>query len=518
MRIDIITTYTQFEKLKINWNAVYERDPEAQFFLSWVWLSQVLRQHVDDWSILAVKVENGSSYYVAFFPLYLKTLWSKNKKVFCNEIHMLGRIFWADYTGFICHPDYEQSAIPELATQLQKMHWRTIYLKNISASDQRLDLFIAQFDKDKFFIKNCNNISSIEKNNLLICPYVNLPDDFDTYLTENMSTKTRQKLRRFMRKFEASNTLKISYSTPETYEQDLDILIHFWKKKWAQRKGKNIEELAKKYRKILRQGLLSGTVHLPILWQSNTPKGALASFVDWQKKRLLFFVAGRDELFNTPPPGLLLHAYNIRWAIKNGIKTYDFLRGNERYKYSYGVQENRIQYRILHTTSGVNLNNSLDPTSIKEVLLQTDKHQKSGDLILAETGYQQALHVFPHHITALRRYGKLLYQSKKLPEAEKIYQRLIDNEPKIAEHWGTLGKIQLALHEFTAAESSFRMAIKINTNKTINAYYYLVYTLYKQGLTTDAKTEFNTLLTLTPRNNREQKQQEAVRKQFQNQT
>ena len=45
MQIDIIDSYKAFAELETNWNAVYQKDPEAQFFLSWTWFSKVFLDH-----------------------------------------------------------------------------------------------------------------------------------------------------------------------------------------------------------------------------------------------------------------------------------------------------------------------------------------------------------------------------------------------------------------------------------------------------------------------------------------
>ena len=101
---------------------------------------------------------------------------------------------------------------------------------------------------------------------------------------------------------------------------------------WCWLKGSDTERLAAKYGMIVTRGLDEDMVMMPVLWHGDTPVGVLASFVDWHKSRLLFFVSGRDEQFRDLPVGLLLHAHNIRWAIENGIETYDLLRGNEPYR------------------------------------------------------------------------------------------------------------------------------------------------------------------------------------------
>jgi hypothetical protein len=68
---------------------------------------------------------------------------------------------------------------------------------------------------------------------------------------------------------------------------------------------------------------------------------------------LLFYIGSRDETFDDLPPGFVLHAYSIRHAIENGFTTYDFLCGNEPYKYSFGAQDHHTRCIVLSTRSGV---------------------------------------------------------------------------------------------------------------------------------------------------------------------
>jgi CelD/BcsL family acetyltransferase involved in cellulose biosynthesis len=314
MRIEVIDTFDKFENARPSWDAVYNADPDAQFFLSWQWFSQLFSRRPKSIYILAVVASEKPEDYTAFFPLRLTTRFSQSRKKEVNEIYMGGN-FWADYTGFICDPHYECSAIPALAAHLKKMNWTRLQLENIHASAHRIDLFTTQFAS---------------------------PSSFDDYLQDHLSTKTRQKIRRFMRKLDASDEFCIVESTLETRQRDLDALADLWKTKWLARKGKKVDILAKKYRRIVEQGLENGNLYMPLLLHNKRPVAILASFVDRQKKCVLFFVTGRDQSWNTLPSGLLLHAHSIRWAIEQGMKTYDLLRGNEPYKYSLGAKEKSI--------------------------------------------------------------------------------------------------------------------------------------------------------------------------------
>jgi CelD/BcsL family acetyltransferase involved in cellulose biosynthesis len=65
--------------------------------------------------------------------------------------------------------------------------------------------------------------------------------------------------------------------------------------------------------------------------------------IDERKAVMHFCIVGRDESFNDPSPGLVLHAHSIRMAIARGIRTYDFMRGNEPYKYSFGACDRQVR-------------------------------------------------------------------------------------------------------------------------------------------------------------------------------
>ncbi|MFM6397152.1 MAG: GNAT family N-acetyltransferase, partial [Planktothrix sp.] len=106
MKIDIIDDLQTFNQVRENWDFVYEADPHANFFLSWVWLVGWLQMVAESWLILAVKPEAKDSSYVAFFPLKL-ILEQQDDGSFYTQLYMAGNSI-ADYTGFLSLPAYEQ--------------------------------------------------------------------------------------------------------------------------------------------------------------------------------------------------------------------------------------------------------------------------------------------------------------------------------------------------------------------------------------------------------------------------
>ena len=106
-------------------------------------------------------------------------------------------------------------------------------------------------------------------------------------------------------------------------------------------------------RMTLRHGLRGrATLFLPVLWQGERRRRR-ARHPDRraQEDPTLFWIARpRRERSTGPPAGLVLHA--LRHPARHratALATYDFLRGNEPYKYSFGCEERRIKSLFLTT-------------------------------------------------------------------------------------------------------------------------------------------------------------------------
>jgi CelD/BcsL family acetyltransferase involved in cellulose biosynthesis len=342
--VDIINNIQDLENLKRHWEAVYNADPEAHFFMSWTWLSGWLR-NASNWFILSARPNTSqSSTPVAFFPLRLRRNETRTGDVFKEVAMACNRV--ADYTGFICLPEYQDSAILGFASFIKQLDWDSLHLENILASDKRTQLFLKHYLPDEFDLRQRKLVNKNHGVDNYVCPYVDLPVNWEEYVS-NLGANTRSKIRRFLKRVDHPGEFRVTYADRNTIDDDLDILFGFWASKWAERKGKRLDSILKLQRRMLMHCFESGTLFLPVLWKQNTPLGALASLVDEKHKSLLFYIGGRDETVSSPPPGFVLHAHSIRYAINNGFRTYDFLRGNEPYKYLFGPKERSIRYIIV---------------------------------------------------------------------------------------------------------------------------------------------------------------------------
>jgi tetratricopeptide (TPR) repeat protein len=168
-----------------------------------------------------------------------------------------------------------------------------------------------------------------------------------------------------------------------------------------------------------------------------------------RKRTFSFYMTGRDETFEGPPAGVLLHAYSIRHAIERGFVEYDFLRGNEPYKYSFGCKERQIYSIVLETRSGKNLGGGIDPRCVPDLLARATELHRKGKSAEAEIGYRRILEVQPKHADALHRLGQLLAAKGDFVAAKRLFRILTTIRPDAAKAWQCLGQVceSLGQHE-----------------------------------------------------------------------
>jgi len=441
VRVDLIEGRQAIAALREPWLKVYRADPEANYFLSFDWLYGTPRGAGRNGMVLAARSHGAGEGddYVAFLPIRLNT--ERDGGVFHNELNLCGN-FNSDYTGFLCVPGFEGEALPALAASLGRLQWRRLRMLNIAASDQRTRLFMKGFSSNLVELKHLSTRNPDGTENG-ICPYATLGDDWDDFLTQKLSSNTRQKIRRFLRQVEGSENYHVSHATEETFERDLEILLRLWSERWAENKGKRLGAIQSSLRRMLRHALETGTLFMPVLWHEDRVICTLAILVDPEKRAYNFYIGARDSTFKGPPAGLVLHSYAIRHAISKGITRYDFLRGNEPYKYTFCSDEGRIRSLLISTKSGRNLGETLDRRCLHHVRRRATEFHRSGDLTAARDAYTQVLEADPGDTGALYMQGILAARLGDSTSACRAFATCLEHTPASLKTWVRLGRTLL---------------------------------------------------------------------------
>lgn len=377
LELDVIRDWAEFEVLKAPWQALERRDPEYSVFLSWAWLAEAFRANPGRWRVV---VAHRDDRLLGVLPLKTRVHWSGSRQRFETEFEAGGRLIWSEYTGFLCDPDHAETVLPHLARRVQHMPWARMSLRYVMP-EQRAAAFLAAFPENRYSARwRDYRINRGETDNLL-CPQVALPNDYETWLDALPSRNTRQKIRRFARRYLDSGEIRVTTaSTAGGIARDLDHLIRLWLAKWREQKGDDsAQRAANNYREMLGAARRLGLLHLPVLWRDDRPLGVLAHVLDPSMGRVHFIAAGRDTTTEAPYVGLLLHSESIRWAIEMGYRTYDFGHGNEPYKYSFGASDRQVGYFTLRRRSADRTAPRFDPLCIGPALRRAETMAKSGD-------------------------------------------------------------------------------------------------------------------------------------------
>ncbi len=428
MKIDLLWRQKDLLELKENWDALYERDPEARYFLSWPFLSRYLRRFDGSWFVLAARPDPGKSAYAALLPLRFRAKMTVKTGRFYNEIHM-GGSYAADYTGILSAPEFADRAAVAFARHLKTMHWAKLHLENLRMSEERLASFLGELQDEKLSLRTLKRVNPADNVDNCVCLAAELAESWELFLERNLSSNTRQKMRRFLRRVENSDDFRITHADASTIERDVEILLRFWNIRWSSRK-ENPAAILRNERRLFQETWESGSLILPILWHLDQPVCALALLADPVKRAMLFYMAGRDETEHDIPSGLVLHGYCIRRAIEQGYRTYDFLRGNEPYKYSFGTKESAIHCFLVQTKTGRNLGDRLEKGSLAGACQWRTNFIRIESWHRPNTLTVKSWRRYPQYPDALYGLGQLLTQKGNHHEAVKRFQTLSSLAPE----------------------------------------------------------------------------------------
>jgi CelD/BcsL family acetyltransferase involved in cellulose biosynthesis len=177
------------------------------------------------------------------------------------------------------------------------------------------------------------------------CPVLALPGTWDDYLA-GLGKKDRHELRRKLRRAESHPeplTWKLVNKGPELAAA-LETFIALHRRSDEAKARFMTPIMVTFFHRLLAAFAPTGRMEVATLYAGDQPVAAYLSFR--QAARLLLYNSGYDPRYGGYSAGFALLVYRIRQAIEEGVQTFDFLRGDERYKYDLGAQDQFI-YRVI---------------------------------------------------------------------------------------------------------------------------------------------------------------------------
>ena len=252
-----------------------------------------------------------------------------NEAVFIGMKPVLGNQELTDFGYIIINKEFVTSE------QKVSLIWQIIinYFKKESVRQIRLDYV----RNDSLVYKIYSKLAVKQQ----VSPFINLPSCWDDYLGLLDRIK-RKELKRKLKRL-ATQNYSFVFSAPVNHE-NLEEFVRLHRLSDATKEKFMSADMKKFFLQMATAALLLPRAHLAFLRFNNTNVSSVLYFVT-EDKQILLYNSGFDPQYGYYSVGLLLKALMIKTSIESGLIVFDFLRGNERYKYDLGAHD-RILYQI----------------------------------------------------------------------------------------------------------------------------------------------------------------------------
>jgi CelD/BcsL family acetyltransferase involved in cellulose biosynthesis len=255
-------------------------------------------------------------------------------------VRFIGHIDVVDYMDIIADRDHTQ-AVYEALTEFLKANqdaYDSIGLANIHETSPTYTDFAETLQSHGFQV-------TFEQND--VAPRISLPADYDAYLSDILSSRERKETKRKMRKADGG-LYDVAWYTVTT-EHDLNAELQQFMDLMRSADQEKAEFLENEqhvdfFKRVMPEMQAADLLRLHFLTIDGTPCAAYLNF-DHNGHIYVYNSGLEPDQFGTLSPGIVLLQYLIEHAIQEGHTTFDFLRGDESYKYKMGGTDTCI-YQI----------------------------------------------------------------------------------------------------------------------------------------------------------------------------
>ena len=304
----VLTTMQQLEAIERDWLDLWRELPDATPFQSPMWLLPWWRHFgSNDLSVIATQ-EGGRLRALA--PLY----------VIREDGESLGLFLG---TGISDYLDILGTPPPDL-TKIECQMWDLQQLRPESA-------MLKMTPPDGWG----DNVE--EQDRCVLLSIENAGDELQNLL----STHSRKKLRYYKRSLDAT----FEDANAENLDALLGALFELHAARWQRRgmPGMLADDVIQRFhREVARAMLDAGALRMHAMRSGDRIVAVFYGFA--HRDTVSYYLSGYDPELEKHSPGTVIVAHAIENAVREGAKTFDFLRGAEDYKYAWGAKD-RINYR-----------------------------------------------------------------------------------------------------------------------------------------------------------------------------
>jgi CelD/BcsL family acetyltransferase involved in cellulose biosynthesis len=180
-----------------------------------------------------------------------------------------------------------------------------------------------------------------------VAPQFALPLHYETYLQEQVDKKQRHEIRRKQRRAEREAEVGFyMVNQSHSLEAEVDDFVALQRASREDKADFMTPQMRRFFGAVARAMLDAGYLRLGFLTLNGEKAATLFAF-EYDRKFLLYNSGYDPDAHSQLSPGWVLLAYTIQYAIAAGCQLFDFMQGNEEYKYRFGSQDYKVMRVIV---------------------------------------------------------------------------------------------------------------------------------------------------------------------------
>lgn len=331
LKLQVHQNPSDLMNLREEWKDLLERSATNTLFQTWEWNQLWWKHFGQSGGLFLLTVRTSEHKLEGIAPLFRDADGDDQK-----SIRFIGGTDLSDYLDFIVcqgrEPSFYEAVIGFLSAHQEL--WNVIDLHCLPADSPTLEGFRKSCEQEGF-----RERLSVED----VCPRTQLPSSWGEFLS-GMSQKDRHEIRRKINRIRReAEDYRYLATTPECFSENIETFLELHRKSNATKTAFMNPEREAFFREMAWTLLQAGWLELSILEAGGNKVAALLNFR--YRDTVYVYNSGYDPKFRHWSPGWVLISHSIQNAIERGAKHYDFLRGDETYKYRFRAKDFEI-YRI----------------------------------------------------------------------------------------------------------------------------------------------------------------------------
>jgi CelD/BcsL family acetyltransferase involved in cellulose biosynthesis len=323
--IRVVTTNEEFDALEETWNELL-LESDATVFQSFEWLRTWWKYYAKPNRELSILVFTIDNVIVGIAPLFMETVGAMGIR-FYSRLQFLA--FWlSDYGDIIIRKGQEEPVLTSFASHLRATakSWDVLDSQDVNESSTVMKYMPGIMERDGLTFFTYQGT---------VCPQIRLPE------SANASPVNSYNFRRKFKKLKDGHAVDVQLvrSDADGLLPALDAFADVHGSRWKSlgySSAFDDEHIRAFHAEVATKFARRNWLRLYVLRADGLPVAAAFHFN--YGKRIYMYQANAhgSESIMKCSPGYLVRALSIADGISEGMEIFDFLRGDERYKYAEG--------------------------------------------------------------------------------------------------------------------------------------------------------------------------------------